>query len=184
MMLCKLNPNYIDAVMHLFCTSFMDDPYYIKMFPNRETRFEDMDKTLRGLIAYCINRDKSFCIIDGDKLIGFILCIDYNEIRKNDRKYFNLIYTCKEEVDILPYQETLHNPICQLDGEVIACVAVVVDEEYRRKGIASSLWDTVMESFPDAHFVVDVSNESSLEIYKRRGFTITKLDDDYFFACK
>lgn len=180
MNIVNLDKNDIKETMELFCRNFFKDRYYSELFPKESTRIEDMANAFEDTISYCINQGASVGIKEDGKLIGFIICFDYKQIKKNDYDAFRTIFAGKNEERALPYDNSLHSALASLPGTVMYCVSLAVDQAYQRIGLASAMWDVIINRFPNCCFAADVSNESSLEIYRRRNFNIQNLDEDYF----
>jgi len=170
----------IAEVMELFCRCFWNDPYYTKLFPDNGMKQTAINETFRQTILYCIAKGSCLGVRKSGKLIGFIVCFDYKNIRAKDNQLFHLIFADKDSAEALPYYSTLHTTVANLPGTVIYCLSLAVDPAYRHLGIASAMWDCVMNMFPGVSFATDVSNSASLGIYLKRNFNIQQLDKDYY----
>ena len=73
-----LSEKDIAETMDLFCRSFSEDHYYAELFPNPATKAKDMAEAFQETIADCIRTGASLGVRDQKKLIGFLLCFDYN----------------------------------------------------------------------------------------------------------
>lgn len=175
-----LSKKDIAETMDLFCRSFFDDHYYAELFPDPNTKVEDMTEAFQDTLSYCISTGASLGVKDKGRLIGFIICFDYKHIRDNDNGMFRTIFAGKDTAISLPYDNTLHSTVTNLPGKVMYCLSLAVDPAYQRSGIASAMWDCIMARFPNTCFAADVSNCDSLEIYRRRNFEIKLLDEEYY----
>lgn len=125
----------------------------------------------------------SLGVIEDEKLIGFALLFDYKATKNTHRGAFNEIFGIHDDQP-LPYYEEIHQKIESIDGKILYLLSIAVSPAYRRCGIASALIDYVLSYYSECSIASDVSNEDSLEIYKKRNFEISKIEDGYFFISK
>ena len=61
---------------------------------------------------------------------------------------------------------------------------VVVEDNFRRKGIASNLMDTLISEFPESIEIltleVDVNNKNAIKLYQKFGLKIINTRKDYY----
>lgn len=61
---------------------------------------------------------------------------------------------------------------------------VVVEDNFRRKGIASNLMDTLISEFPESIEIltleVDVNNKNAIKLYQKFGLEIINTRKDYY----
>lgn len=179
MKLVTLQTENVPEVLALFCRCFSADPYYLKMFPNTSDRETAMAEAFTPALSYCLRHGMSLGVRQEGQLIAFLLCLDY---RRLDRAAFELLFSSgKEEI---PYRTGFHDRVKALPGDVVYGLSLAVDPQYRRRGLASGLLDTVLRRYPHRHFVSDVSNTDSLEMYRDRAFQIHELDTDYHLVIR
>lgn len=170
----------LEKVLNLFCQCFLDDPFYTSSFPERETRSSRMRQAFRESIAYCLSTGLSLGMMDErGQLAAFLLCFDYSAARLEHPDLFRGIFGAQEGQPI-PYNDQLHNHILRLNGNTLYLLSMAVAPEYRRMGLASGLIDTVIRSYPQFNLAGDVSNESSLSIYRERNFQVTDIYPGYY----
>ena len=185
MVIRKLDSNNLASVMDVFCEAFRDDKYYAKIFTDPETRIKDMRDSFAPSIEFCISRGNSYGAFQDDRLISFIIFFDYKDIKANHENQFREIFGGSNNRDIpLPYKEAIHDRINKIDGKVLYLVSIASTPEYQNMGIASSLIDYVLNKYSNCSLVGDVSNSSSLGIYKKRNFVVTEIEPNYFFICQ
>lgn len=177
-----LSEKDIAQTMDLFCRSFSEDHYYAELFPNLATKAKDMAEAFQDTLADCIRAGASLGVRDGEKLIGFIICFDYKHIEEHQPEMFRRIFPAKGTPDALQRDNILHTMVGKLPGKVMYCLSLAVDPACQRTGIASALWDCIMDKFPHACFAADVSNGVSLEIYKKRNFAVKELGKEYYLV--
>lgn len=173
----------IGEVMSLFCSSFYNDVYYKKMFPNENMRREKMLKDFTPSVEFCLGNGTSLGVFDEGKLIGFIITVQLETLTCNKEMYnsvFAFDVTDENHESKLKLQEKLRN----FTDKTIYCVSMAVSERYRRKGLASLLIDYYIKNYSDYNYIADVSNEGSLNIYKKRGFNIEKIGEEYYFVSR
>ena len=178
--ICKLRASDLNQVMDLFCDSFMQDSYYIKQYPNEEERLSVMKGSFASGILFCIEQGHCFGIFENDKMVSFLLAFDYNKVKNENPEQFAKTFGASPQGN-LPYKEALHEQIAQLGSKTMYLLSIAVQESHRHIGIASAMVDYLMNEYADYDLVSDVSNESSLKIYKKRGFEVKKIDTGYYF---
>ena len=61
---------------------------------------------------------------------------------------------------------------------------IVVEDNFRRKGIASNLMDTLISEFPESIEIltleVDVNNKNAIKLYQKFGLEIINTRKDYY----
>lgn len=183
MELKQLKNKDFEEVMALFCLCFNDDPFYEKLFPDKSTRKEDMAKQFGGNVRFYLENGISYGLAEEGSLVGFILCFDYFATKKEHSKEFYSTFGAKEQSDSqLPYYEKIHLPIEEIGNNAVFCLSVAIDPRYRRMGLGSLLMDKILSH--NCNVFSDVSNTSSLEIYKKRGFEISEIDKEYYFISR
>ena len=171
-----LDASDLTAVSELFCRCFFDDGYYGKMFPDPETRKNDMAVKFADNIKFCLGEKGCFGVFKEDALVAFILTFDYFKVLKNNETQFRRLFGYSGD----SWRDNgLYKRVCALSDKVIFLLSVAVDESLRGMGIASALVDYVTAHFQGYAFAGDVSNTASLKIYERRGFVIDELEEDY-----
>ena len=177
-----LSEKDIAETMDLFCRSFSEDHYYAELFPNPATKAKDMAEAFQETIADCIRTGASLGVRDQKKLIGFLLCFDYKHVKENRPEMFRRIFPAKDTPSAVQRDAVLHTTVGNLPGKVMYGLSLAVDTAYQRTGIASALWDCIMDKFPRACFAADVSNGVSLGIYKKRNFAVQRLGKEYYLV--
>lgn len=172
----------LSEVMELFCKCFWQDAYYRELFPEESLRAEAFRGSFRETIEYCIGQGSSLGVWEGGRLIGFCICFPYQRLRDHDPYRFQRIFSLEEAV--LPYEKALHGTIAALPGEVMYCLSIAVDPDFRRRGVASSVLEGILERNPSCVFAADVSNEEALDLYRKHNFAIQLLDDGYYLAIR
>lgn len=67
--------------------------------------------------------------------------------------------------------------------ECLEIINIVVDLEYRRKGIAVSLINYVIDFYDDLEYIlleVNENNESAINLYKKLGFNVINIRKKYY----
>ena len=182
MLFQKLTVRDQKEVVTLFCRCFSDDPYYSSLLSQKGASGTSLEALAATSIQYCLQQGICFGLTEKERLIAFILCFDYRSSKSNDPQAFHRIFSAGPDTGPLPYQGPLHDHLSSLPGEIVYCLSVASDPAFRRQGMASFLVDHVLRSFPGHYFVSDVSNPSSLEIYRRRCFSVQNLDTDYYLV--
>jgi len=180
----KLNGNDVGAVMELFCQCFKNDHYYAQLFTDEATREADMKKAFRGSIEYCLCFGECLGVYTDDALSAFLLTFDYNRSKVVDRSVFLDIFGGDgKHMHSLPYYEDIHKRLRQND-DILFLLSVAVSDELRGQGIASMLLDKLMAEHSEYSFAGDVSNDSSLGMYSKRGFDVISIDEGYHLVYK
>lgn len=175
-----------DDIMELFVTCFQNDHYYAQTFPNAATRAEEMRSSFSYTIRYCVENGIARGVKAEGALIAFILLFDYRAARANSADTFADIFGGKL-VDgnyLLPYSDTLHDKIMKIGYQVLFLLSIAVRPDCRRRGIASKLLDWAVAFDADYSIVADVSNEDSLPMYEKRGFSVQQIDGGYYIVIR
>ena len=180
----EIKENRTNDVTNLFCKCFVNDHYYIEMFPQSQSerdRYEKMHSTFYDGINYCLK--EGHCVGAVDKsLIAYLLCFDYQKCIESPGSFCDVFGWNYSEA--LPYLHEVHDPIKALQGKTMYVLSIAVLPEYRRQGIASKMLDHIIKANRDCNIVADVSNEKTLPMYEKRGFKITKIKDRYYLVIK
>lgn len=178
----NLQKDDLEHVLELFYTCFSKDHYYLQMFGGAKELKEQARDAFRESIAFCIDSGLSTGVTgDSGELIAFALLFDYHETRKNHPSTFNGIFGVQAGQP-LPYSEELHGAIASLSGDVLYLLSIAVAPEYQMRGLASCLIDDILDNWKNCHLVSDVSNGQSLAMYRKRGFHVNEIDDNYFYV--
>lgn len=179
MKLVTLQPENVPEVLALFCRCFSADPYYAKMFPDASSRESAMTEAFTLPLTYCLQHKMSLGVRQDDRLIAFLLCLDY---RRMDQAALQLIFS--GDTEELPYRTGFHDRVSDLPGDVVYGLSLATDPQFRRQGLAAGLLDSILRRYPHRYFVSDVSNNDSLTMYHSRGFDICELDTDYHLVIR
>lgn len=173
----RLSLSDLDNTIELFQEAFKDDHIY------NECEFSisaGLPNSFKNSIKYSIENGISFGYFINAKLIGFILAFDYNDGMKNHYNSMKEIFEMQDsgeslygdELSILFDEAKKHNSLYYI-------MSIAVKNEYRQKGIASSLLDKLMESTNNADIISDVSSMISIPMYIKRQFKIEDIENDY-----
>lgn len=180
----KLNEEQFNDLQCLFSECFENDPYYSKIFSNTSTREELRGSAFSNILLFCLSKDGAYGIYENKQLIAFLLLIDYHRTKYFHAEHFETIFIKYFSGKELPYKKEIHDKISSYGVDVIYLLSIGVSKDFRRKGIARRLIDFVIENYQNHYLVGDVSNASSMTIYKERNFECEKIDDDYFLVVR
>jgi len=160
----RLKKDDEDKLLELFLDCFCEDPYYKKLFPDKNTIRSDMKVSFQEVIAFCLDNNNVFGVFENENnLIGFLIYFDYLEVKSKDSKMFNKIFGTNK-IEKIPYFNEIHKKLLDSYENIIYLLSLGVKEEYRKKGIASTLIDFLIKNYEGYSIASDVSNEVSLEI--------------------
>lgn len=174
MLLKRLTLTEMDQLKALFVQEFLDDHYYSQLYPDRDSRAGYMKKAFHKCFLCCLQQGNSMGVFEGDRLIAFLLCLDYGRLRGSTvdlRDIFGVSKTAQQ----------LQTRLDKLGENVIYLISIAVDQAYHRMGLASALVDVMIAEHPGCTFAGDVSNGASLPIYRARGFQMSQMEPDYSF---
>lgn len=172
----------LEMVLNLFCQCFTDDPYYAHLFPDSASRADQMRKSFRESLAYCLDNGLSMgAAEDNGRLAAFLLCFDYPAAQLDRSEALQKIFGGQERQP-LPYNVPLHGEVQKLGPKTLYLLSLAVAPEYRRLGLASGLIDTMLRRHPDYNLAGDISNPSSLPIYEERNFQVQEIEPDYYLV--
>ena len=178
----RLNKNNQDKLLDLFVDCFCEDSYYQKLFPNKNTIRNDMKISFQEVIEFCLNNNNVLGVFEEkENLIGFLIFFDYLEVKSKFPKIFNKIFGANK-IEKFPYFNEIHKKLLESYENIIYLLSLGVKKEYRRKKIASFLTDFLIKNYESYSIASDISNEASLEIYKKRDFVIEKISENYYYV--
>jgi len=170
-----LTPEDFDRVLPLFISQFHSDPYYRKLFPEEQTRDEQMAEAFSPWIRYALGQGYCYGIEREGELACIRLGVDY-EREMNDDMFDSLLEGASQTL-VERLEELLE------DGrQIIYLVASATEERFKRQGLASRLLDFIMDKYPEAVFVTDISSPIALKMYEKRGFSVEELEEGYYFC--
>ena len=74
----RLKKDDEDKLLELFLDCFCEDPYYKKLFPDKNTIRSDMKVSFQEVIAFCLDNNNVFGVFENENnLIGFLIYFDY-----------------------------------------------------------------------------------------------------------
>lgn len=178
----RLKKENRDILIELFLDCFCEDSYYKKIFPNKNTIRNDMKISFQEVIEFCLYNNNVLGVFnEKDNLIGFLIFFDYLEIKSKFPKIFNKIFGANK-IEKFPYFNEIHKKLLESYENIIYLLSLGVKKEYRRKKIASFLTDFLIKNYESYSIASDISNEASLEIYKKRDFVIEKISENYYYV--
>lgn len=103
-------------------------------------------------------------------------------------KFPGLNFICKDDDKIIGYILGKEEPENESKTEPVGHIAsICVDLEYRRKGIANKLLNTVLNKFKEKNNVnyrvllkVRVSNLHAIDFYTKNGFVKNNIEKEYY----
>lgn len=178
----RLKKDNQNKLIELFLDCFSKDVYYQKLFPNKNTIRNDMKISFQEVIEFCLNNNNVLGIFEEkENLIGFLIFFDYLEVKSKFPKIFNKIFGANK-IEKFPYFNEIHKKLLESYENIIYLLSLGVKKEYRRKKIASTLIDFLIKNYEGYSIASDISNETSLEIYKKRNFIIEKISENYYYV--
>jgi len=176
-----LRKNDLASVLDLFCECFSADHYYQQLFADCDDLHTAMRHQFENSIDFCLDKGEGVGIIENGKLIAYALYFDYNKILHSSKAEFNEIFGIHDEGQ-LPYYTKLHYEIENIQGDVLYLLSIAVSISYQQRGLASGLIDYLLQHYSEYSIVSDVSNKSSLSIYKKRNFQISEIIEKYYYV--
>lgn len=175
MLMSSITRNDIEYVARLAGKCFIDDSFYMDLSKNRKDREEKIVNIFKKSIEICIDHGIAFGFKDNGNFISFILAFNYSDMVTNHRDEFCHIFGGGSGNKRLKYKlkSELHSINSRIIGdskEYIYILAAGVQEEYRRKGIATKMIETIINTYPQYNLFTDLSNHMSWPIYERLGF--------------
>lgn len=172
MLIREIRQEDILEVAELASECFMDDPYYVKILPDKKDRKINLINLFKRSIGICIAHGAAIAIVHENRFAAFLIAFFYDELKRNHPDDFKHIFP----------DSNLHNnrerggsyaKISSVIGnskEYLYLLALGVKPEHRRKGLATSLVKTIMEMYPEYSLLTDLSNLKTEPIYQRLGF--------------
>jgi len=149
----KIYESDYDECLELFIDCFKDDLYIAMMLPKESTRAAIMIKEFGQNIRYCARNDGLYGAYDNNRIIAFIAFCNYQKLKQTDSSRLERMFKGESKKIIFPHEKELFSRIDCLGGRVIYLLSMGVNKDYRNKGIAGSLIDFMMKSFPNDYLV-------------------------------
>lgn len=170
-------------VLTMYKKCFMNNSYFLNYFKGKDLN-AIMDSSFNEMFKYCIDCNLSFCCLDNDKIIGFVLCFDYFETKKRDIRMLNNIFTSDYDNFNYPYITEIHNEIYKMKKPILYLLALAVDDCFRNKKICTQLVNYIILNYSTYTIVSDVTNPFLKSALVKKGFCVKKINDDYFLLYK
>lgn len=174
----KLDVKDLDDVTALYKDCFLTNEYFIEQFGEKDLE-HIMDTSFRDMFRYCIDSGYSFGIFRSDELLAFSLCFDFYELKEKNLRRFNNVFTSDCDNADYPYMTEFHGKVEKMKKPVIYVLAIAVKNSERGNGIASRLVDNVILEYGTHTIMSDVTSSSLTNIFRKRGFLVSPIDDGY-----
>ena len=174
----------IEFVCLLAVECFADDPFYVKLSDDRNRRIEKMMDIFRQSIQICSDYGHAYGIKEEAEFVGFSIWFDYDNLKKyHEPEYRHIFYGGKKANEILAKTTKDIDSIINGSSEYLYLLALGVKSEFRQKGYASLLVNSMLKAYPHYNFFADVFNQSILGLYEKLGFDIIEGErDEYKFV--
>ena len=176
----------LQAVMEVFESCFVEDEFYCRLFASEGIIGSDavraeIQKRFSPQIAHVLKHDLSYGAWIDDDLVAFIINFDYMKLVVEEPEWFKSMFY---DGQVLPYERELHEPVrrAAVGRTLVFLLSIAVLPEFRRQHIASQLLDRTIRDNAGALLASDVSNTPSLNMYRRRGFFVRELEENYHFV--
>jgi GNAT superfamily N-acetyltransferase len=180
----KLNKEQFKDLQNLFSECFGNDPYYSKVFSNKSMREELKGPAFSSIFLFLLRKDGAYGVYNNKKLIAFLLLFDYHKTKNYYKEQFETIFRKYSYEKEIPYKKEIHEKIDSYGDNVIYLLSIGVSKNYRRRDIARKLINFAIKNYKNYYVVSDVSNASSLNIYKKCNFECEEIDGNYFFVIR
>lgn len=173
----------LDEVTNLYEDCFKDNKYFLEQFKNNDLHII-MQTSFKDMFRYCINNNLCYGIYCENKIIALYLAFNYYELKRNDIKQFNNVFTSDYNCTDYPYIHELHDKINLFDKPIMYILAVLVAKEARGLKLANCLINDILNRFNSYTIISDVTNPILLRIFEKRNFIIDYIDDNYYLVHK
>lgn len=185
----KASNSDIDSICHIAVECFVQDSYYIAMFPKATTRAERIHKIFFESINICMKYGHVFILTDNNgEIVAFCSTVDYNLLKeKSPQDYIFLFPAPKKSKNTNGILNSNAKGIREItDGiiNILYIIALAVKPVYQRKGHATKLMEAITNSFPNYNLITDISNPNSLPVYLTNGFRILKQNFEFTYVKK
>ncbi|MDF2633039.1 MAG: family N-acetyltransferase, partial [Caproiciproducens sp.] len=187
----KIHTKDTDEISNLAVACFMEDHYFIKMFPEEQERKEKLKEMFQDSISYCSREDGAYGIKKDGCWVAFALFFDYDRLNKSDdkqmRRFFGFASDKKSRYRAMREPETSDQNFIKLKAEECGIrstylLSIGVDETHRNAGLATKLVKFIRSSFPNNYLISDISNPLSLRLYEKLGFQQSQISTDYYWV--
>lgn len=181
----KIKTNEIGDVARLASEIFVDDHFYLDFSSDRNTRLNIIKNIFYKSISICVNEGFAYLVEKDDNIISFILGFDYYELMLQNPKSFSIFFENQNSNinnSLKSVKDYIDENIVKDSKEYLYILAIGVVEEYRRQGIASNMVQLLRDTYLNYNIFSDVSNNESLNLYKKLGFNILDKTDDVTYV--
>ena len=176
-----LSPADCGLVEDLYSRCFLHDSYFVHQYGEGYSA-EDLVVSFRTSFEYCLNEGRSIGLFDGYRMITFALLFDYGAALSAGWPFYEIFPSGAD--GRLLYEAELHRKIQSLPGQTIFLLAIATDPERQRSGLASAVMDEITVLYQDCNLAGDVSNAGTLGLYRKRGFCVEPIDEDYYLVIR
>ena len=159
----RIEAGEIDAVLKVFADNFFDDPYYRGWYDDKQAMMDDF----REVMTWTLENGWNMGAYEKGYLVGIALTFP---LQKLDNYMFGEFFGNEGEL-----YNTMKN---HLDSTYI--FAICVNEENRRKGIATELFSSILEE--GTSYISDTTSEIGQYMFGKRGFSLERMNatDDFW----
>jgi len=182
----QIHENDLESVCILASECFADDSFYRKLSENRNKRIEKLKAIFRISIRICMEHGYAYGIIEEGIFVSFALWFNYDELKRFYPDKYNHIFIgdkLSRKINKSLSKETKEiDALINNSTEYLYLLAIGVKNEYRGKGYASKMVMIMKEAFPHFNLFSDISNDSSINIYKKLGFDVVRESEGCTFV--
>lgn len=184
-----IDPSVIPVLAEIAVDCFINDGFYVNLSDDineRKVMIRDIFiKSFEITLSYGI----LMVVYCDEQPVAFSSWLDYHKLRINNPEAFSFVFPHNEDTgnraEEIAAEEFL--TIKQMTSYSVNClylVAIAVIPDYRRKGLASNMVSKICSTYDSYVLCSDISNELSLPIYTRNGFSLFKSENGIHYVLR
>lgn len=186
--ICEIlqNSEY-DKVINLAVEVFMNDKFFIKQFPDYNTRQQQLKTMYQEAVKLCAdNFGNTLIAKTKNKIVGFLMFFDYMEFRKSNLEDFKKIFGIEiKHNSVLPTSfAKIHKQVVKSGNNPIYVLAIGVGKKYQHQGIGKFIFTKFLQHFENRVIMSDISGPFFLRLCQKCGFDIKPLSEVCYLAIK
>ena len=177
MFISKARPNQLDECMRMLVTCFIENATYTKLFPDRDTRAEQIRANFRQDIEFCLNHGYCYLMIERNSIIGMLFAHDYKKLMLDHPADAQHLFG-----DTFP--QSLHDLWSSIPGNVLYFMLTCVHPAWVAHDVTQRLFEAAFKYHPDTGYVAQVDKKDFIKVFEEKGFLIEYLSESMWHAVK
>lgn len=170
----RLDAKQCNAALELYAESCHNDRFFCKLFKTDDC-YADIKKYFYTDVWTTIQVGNAYGAFAGKQLVGVLLGFDLQHWYNSYRKEFDHVFNFDND-EASYWFETVDTYFRTLDKRILYVYAICVDEQFRRKGVASMMIKELCSQFERNYSIVsDATNPVAMSMWFKNRFKEVRL---------